>query len=160
MFNISILDPSVIVIQETKLKRKSQVSLPGFKCFPTIRGDSGGGILIACKHSLEPVLIHEGDSECEVLVVQIKLSNQMNIRIIAGYGAQECAPSVVRERYRNSIEEQVSRAYLSGCMVIIAEDANAKLGPKMIPNDPHPMSENGKLLAGMINRQSLVIINA
>ena len=159
-FNILTLDPDVIIIQESKLKRKSQFDLPGFECFPTIRGDSGGGILIACKHSFKPILIYEGNPECEVLVIEIKVNSQTQIRVIAGYGPQECAPSIVREAYRNAVEEQVSRAHLAGCMIIVAEDANAKLGPNLIPHDPHQISENGKLLAGMIDRQSLSIINA
>ena len=53
------------------------------------------------------------------------------------------------------MEAQVVRAYLSGCMVLLAEDANAKLGKEWIKNDPHGMSDNGKLLAGMISRQNL-----
>ena len=158
-FIISTINPDVIAIQETKLKRKTQVSLPGFKCFPTLRGDNGGGVLIACRNTFKPVLIHEGVTECEIIVIEMRISHT-SIRIIAGYGAQECAPLVVREAYRNSIEEQVSRAYLAGCSVIIAEDANAKLGPEMIPNDPHKMSDNGRLLAGMIERQSLSVVNA
>ena len=99
-FNIEQLNPHIIVIQETKVKRKSQIELKGYRCYPTVRGDSGGGILIACIAALDPVLIHEGDSECEVLVVQISLQNKA-IRIIAGYGPQECAPPIVREAYRN-----------------------------------------------------------
>ena len=78
---------------------------------------------------------------------------RVTIRIIAGYGPQECAPVAVRETYRTTIEEQVTRAYLAGSMVLIAEDANAKLGPDFIEGDPHPISENGKLQAGMIERQ-------
>ena len=105
-------------------------------------------------------MIHEGDAECEIIVVEIKINEQIKIRIIAGYGPQECAPSVIREKYRNGIEEQVSRAYLAGSWIVIAEDANAKLGSEIIPNDPHHISENGKLLAGMINRQSLKIVNS
>ena len=158
-FAITEIDPHVIVVQETKIKRKSQVTLEGYECFPTIRGDSGGGVLIACKHGLDPVLIYEGDAESEVMVVQIKVSSTINIRIIGGYGAQECAPATVREMYRHSIEEQVARAYLNGCMVLIAEDANAKLGPDFVPGDPHPISENGKLLSKMLERQGLKIIN-
>ena len=79
--------------------------------------------------------------------------------MIAGYGPQECAPVVVRETYRNTVEEQVVRAQLSGCSIIVAEDSNAKLGPEWITNDPHPMSENGKLLGNMILRQNLVLVN-
>ena len=59
-FNISKIDPEVIVIQEAKLKRASQITLSGYKCFVTIRGDNGGGLLIACKNQLNPVLIHSG----------------------------------------------------------------------------------------------------
>ena len=92
------------------------------------------------------------------MVVQIGVGVNI-IRIKAGYGAQECAPPIVREGYRSTVEEQVERAKLAGCMVIVAEDANAKLGPSIIKNDPHPMSENGKLLAATIKRQDLKIIN-
>ena len=157
-FNISILKPHVIVIQESKSKRKGQIALKGYRIFELIRGDNGGGLMVACLFSLKPVLIFEGDCECEVLVVEIELENSC-IRIIAGYGPQECAPTVVREKYRSTIEEQVARTYLAGHMVLIAEDANAKLGNTIIPNDPHPMSENGKLLSAMISRQSLTIVN-
>ena len=157
-FNIAQLHPHIIVVQETKIKRKSQIELSGYQTYPTIRGDSGGGIMIACLSSLDPVLIFEGDAESEVLVVQVTLKSKP-LRVIAGYGPQESSPVVVRETYRNTVEEQVERAYLAGCMVLIAEDANAKLGPELLSNDPHPISENGKLLAAMIKRQNLCIIN-
>ena len=51
------------------------------------------------------------------------------------------------------------RSQLAGVSVLIAEDSNAKLGPEWIKDDPHPISENGKLLAQMIERQELSIIN-
>ena len=66
---------------------------------------------------------------------------------------------IVREGYRSTIEEQVVRAYLSGTSVLIAEDANAKLGKEWITNDPHEMSENGRLLSEMIERQNLCVVN-
>ena len=156
-FIMDQLKPYIVVIQETKLKKKS-LQLKGYKCFPTVRGDSGGGLLVACLASLDPVIVFEGDSECEILVVHISLK-QKEIRIIAGYGPQECAPVLVRETYRNTVEEQVVRANLAGASVIIAEDANAKLGPDWVENDPNPISENGKLLAKMIVRQELKIVN-
>ena len=81
------------------------------------------------------------------------------MRLIAGYGPQECAPETVRENYRNCIEEQVERGFLSGCLVFIAEDSNAKLGPSWIPGDPHNISPNGKLLEKSIVRQNLHLLN-
>ena len=157
-FVIDQLRPHIVVIQETKLKRKSMMKLKGYRCYPTVRGDSGGGLMVACLAALDPVLVYEGDSECEVLAVEISLK-QKKIRIIGGYGPQECAPVLVRETYRNTVEEQVVRASLAGASVIIAEDANAKLGKKWVPNDPNEISENGKLLENMILRQELKLIN-
>ena len=158
LFNISNIKPEIIVIQETKSKRKGQIALNGYRLFELPRGDNGGGLLIACLWQLEPILIYEGDCECEVLVIEIK-AVKYNIRVIAGYGPQECAPTVVREKYRSTIEEQVIRAQLAGHMVLIAEDSNSKLGPELVPGDPHEMSQNGKLLAGMIFRLNLKIAN-
>ena len=123
-FTIEQLKPHLVVIQETKLKKKSLVTLQGYRCFDTVRGDSGGGLLVACLAALDPVMVYEGDSECEVLVVKLSVDKKQ-IRIIAGYGPQECAPVIVRETYRNTVEDQVVRATLAGASVIIAEDANA-----------------------------------
>ena len=158
-FNIEEIKPQIIMIQETKIKRKSQINIEGYTTFPTVRGDSGGGVLISCLTSLNPVLIFEGDCECEILVIQISLNDHKSIRVITGYGPQECAPLLVREKYRSTMEEQIERAHLSGCSIIITEDANAKLGSEIIEGAPNPISENGKLLNGMIQRQNLSIIN-
>ena len=38
-------------------------------------------------------------------------------------------------------------------------DSNAKLGPKIIPNDPKEQSENGKLLEKVIAENDLVVVN-
>ena len=158
MFILEQLEPHVVIIQETKIRRKSQISLQGYRCFPTVRGDSGGGVLVAALASLDPVLIFEGDSECEVIVIEIRLEKK-RIRVIGSYGPQECAPVVVCEAYRNTVEEQVVRAQLSGCSIILAEDSNAKLGREWIPDDPHHISENGQLLNNMILRQNLALMN-
>ena len=38
-------------------------------------------------------------------------------------------------------------------------DSNSKLGPTFIPKYPHPMSPNGGLLAGILERHNLVVAN-
>ena len=43
---------------------------------------------------------------------------------------------------------------------MIELDANSKLGPQIIPGDIHCQSENGKILAGIIERHGLVLGNS
>ena len=51
------------------------------------------------------------------------------------------------------------KAELAGKSTIIEMDANTKLGPEYIPNDPHTMSGNGKILSNIIKRHALVVAN-
>ena len=39
-------------------------------------------------------------------------------------------------------------------------DANAKVGNKVVPGDPHEVSDNGKLLLDLVERQNLRILNS
>ena len=57
------------------------------------------------------------------------------------------------------LEEEIVKATLIGKSVIIEMDANAKLGPNHIPEDPQNISPNGKLLEGIIQRQNLYVVN-
>ena len=43
--------------------------------------------------------------------------------------------------------------------MIIEMDANAKLGTKFIPGDPHEMTPNGELLAAIVERHNLIVAN-
>ena len=38
-------------------------------------------------------------------------------------------------------------------------DSKSKLGPEIIPNDPHCQSGNGRVLSDIINRHGLVVAN-
>ena len=59
-----------------------------------------------------------------------------------------------------ALEEEVIKAELSGRDIMICFDANSKLGPKHIPGDPHQMSENGKIVEGIIERHALCVGNS
>ena len=45
-------------------------------------------------------------------------------------------------------------------MILIQRDANATLGPEIIPHDPHSITSNGKLLRDLLFRQKLFCLNA
>ena len=83
-FNLELLKPRIVIIQETKIKRKSQIKLEGYQSFPTVPGDSGGGLLLACVYSLNPVLLFEGDCETEVIAIEVVVGLK-TLRVIAGY---------------------------------------------------------------------------
>ena len=49
---------------------------------------------------------------------------------------------------------------MTGKSVIVQMDANSKLGSDLIKGDPQEQSPNGKLLADIISRHSLAVLNA
>ena len=87
--NINVFQPTVITLQETKLRRLGTFKLPGYQVFEKVRSGFGGGLLTAVNENLFPVLISTGKcDDSEILVVQVKTANH-NIRILNAYGPQE-----------------------------------------------------------------------
>ena len=48
----------------------------------------------------------------------------------------------------------------ANCMTLIQMDGNAKLGKNIIKQDPHNITENGKLMKDLIESESLVLLNS
>ena len=132
--------------------------IDGYDIFESIRNKVKGGTAIGIKADLKPVLIEEYSDQFELLVVEIKAGNR-DIRIMSGYGPQENWPEADRKPFFLALEEEIIKAELAGKSVIIEMDANSKLGPSIISGDKHQQSENGKMLAGIIKRQKLVVGN-
>ena len=57
------------------------------------------------------------------------------------------------------MEQEVAAAKNSNCMVLIQCDANAKLGKEIISKDPHNISQNGRILKDLIERENLSLLN-
>ena len=53
----------------------------------------------------------------------------------------------------------MEKAILDGKSLNVEMDSNSKMGSKYIPNDPHEMSPNGAILAAIVERQHLVVVN-
>ena len=86
--NLKQFSPSLITLQETKLKVKGQIKLPGYQIFEQIRKDkSGGGLLTAIDENLDPALITEND-QVELLTIQLTIGN-LKVKSINAYGPQE-----------------------------------------------------------------------
>ena len=157
---ISVFNPGVIFIQETKARRKNKVKLYNYECFESIRDNSdGGGVLTAVHKALEPIQIPV-DDENEIVVVEatLKMLNK-KVRLINGYGPQENLPEDKRRSFYNQIDLEIKKAQLAGALVIIEMDSNAKLGSSLVPNDPKEQSENGKLLERVIKENDMIVVN-
>ena len=117
-----------------------------------------GGTLIGIHESLNPILIKEYSDTFELLVTELTIGSK-DIRLISGYGPQDCWKIEDRMPFFTALEEEISKAEISGKSIVISFDANSKLGPDWIPKDPHEQSPNGQILAGVLERHALFVAN-
>ena len=82
--------PSILTLQETKVRKHGTLKIKGYQMFEKIRKDgNGGGLLTAANENLNPVLISTGKEEdSEILTIQVKVG-RYDVRIINAYGPQE-----------------------------------------------------------------------
>ena len=78
---------------------------------------------------------------------------------MTGYGPQETWSSEQRMPFFMTLEEEITKAELAGRSILICMDANSKMGPQHIPEDPHTISENGRVLEGILERHALTVAN-
>ena len=149
----------VFTIQETHFNKKGKLKIENYEIFESIRKKQKGGTMLGAHKALNPKLISEYNEEFELLVVEIVVKNK-EIRIITGYGPQESWPEVERMPFFLALEQEIIKAELQGKSIIIEMDSNSKLGPSLIPRDPHNQSVNGKILSGIISRHGLIVANS
>ena len=149
---------SIFSVQETHYRKKGRFTHENFAIFEAIRKKEGGGSMLGVHVSLKPVLITEHSDNFELIVVQISVAEK-EIRIITGYGPQESWDLDVKMQFFVALEEETAKAAFKGISVIIMGDLNSKLGPTFIKNDPNSMSENGTILAGIMERHELIVVN-
>ena len=159
--NISIFKPTVYFIQETKVTKKNKIQVEDYTMFEHIRSKtSGGGILTAVHNALKPINVSDDIEGEEILVVEATIGdNKRKIRFINGYGPQEGDTEETRKTFYSRLDLEIKRAKISGTLICIEMDSNAKLGPLLIPNDPHSQSGNGKLLESVIKENNLKVVN-
>ena len=93
-----------------------------------------------------------------MIVVEI-ITQNTPMRVITVYGPQENLRDEERMPFWVAFEEEVASSEINGRSVIVQMDANAKLGPEYIKGDPKSMSGNGRVLAGIMERHVLIVIN-
>ena len=149
---------SIFSVQETHYRKKGKYCQDNFQIFEAIRKKEGGGSMLGVHVSLKPVLISEYSDTFELLVVEVKVETKC-IRILTGYGPQENWEIDVKMKFFTALEEELLKAALKGKSIILMGDLNSKLGPEFIKNDPKEMTDNGKILGGIIDRNALTVVN-
>jgi exonuclease III len=143
------LSPSVIFLQETKIRKQGNIKVEGLKnyqVYQLVRKESqGGGMAIAAKKDLNPVWMWEGNDETEVLAIQISVK-EMKIRCVNAYGPQENASVEKKDNFWKRLSYEVLEANHHDAGFVLEMDGNLLGGPELIPNDPNPMNKNGKYL--------------
>ena len=156
---VRFFSSAIFAIQETHYKSKGKFKLQDYQIFESIRKNKdNGGSMLGIHVGLHPVLVSEYFEHVELIVAEIRVANE-NIRVITGYGPQENWEDKDRLPFFTALEKEVASAQLESKSVIIAMDANSKLGPTYIPNDPKSMSKNGKVLAALMERYALYVVN-
>ena len=146
------------MMQETRLKKQGKTTFKGYIVFEKYRENhNGGGLMSVIHENLNPISIHDDNSE--FLVVDI-VGNFGEIRTINCYGPQENLALESRRDFFVELEKRIISAKSENKMICIECDANSKLGNSWIVGDPHDISANGKLLGEIITRQNLVVVNS
>ena len=150
---------TIFCVQETNFKKKGRYINNEFEIFESIRKHKErGGTMLGIHKSLKPVLVEEYCDIFELIVTEVKVEGK-EIRVMSGYGPQEGWKDEEKMPFFVALEEEISKAHMAGKSIIIELDANSKLGPEYIPNDPKPMSPNGRILGGIIEKHALIVAN-
>ena len=149
---------TIFNLQETHLSRKGKIQIENFQIYEAVRRKEHGSML-GVHVSHKPVLISEYSDDFELIVVQVKLGTKQ-ARIMSGFGPQENLDTDKRMPLFVTLEEEIVRATLANLSVIIQLDANSKLGKEYIQDDPHVQTPNGAALAGIIDRNALVLVKS
>ena len=164
------LKPTIWMMQETK-RGNSQASLKSknlqnYQIFELNRqktkqeggkGLRGGGLAIGALHDVKPVLLRQGDDDCECMSIQVQIG-KVPILCVAGYGPQACDSSERKQNFWNFLDQEVQYARDNEIGIVIEIDSNAWAGNHLIPNDPNLQNGNGKLLENFLQRNSNVVI--
>ena len=95
---IKQIKAGLFTIQETNYTKKGKLKVDEYDNYEAIRKKEGGGTLIGVHKTLYPILIEEISDEIELLVVEVKVEEK-RIRVISGYGPQECWPLEQRMKF-------------------------------------------------------------
>ena len=122
--------------------------------------NGGGGVAIAAKNELNPILVSEGDKNVEAITIYIHTKNIV-ISCTSAYGPQNNAKTDRKSKFWSYLDNVTESANKKGICFILEGDLNAWLGDKVISGDPNPQNDNGKLFQQYLWRHpQLSVVNS
>ena len=104
--------------------------------------------------------MRRGNDEVEAMSIDIFVKN-MSIRCCIAYGCQENSQVDKKNAFWSFIEEEVTSAWSSGSGFILHFDGNLWAGSDIVPGDPRPQNNNGKLFQQFLARNpNLSVVNS
>ena len=152
---------SLWTMQETKCSQANQLKMDDFIIFEKTRElKEGGGVAIAAKKNLNPVLTAEGNDEVEAISIDIHPS-KIIISCTSAYGPQQRDSSLKKSKFWGYLDKVADMAWKDGKGFYLQGDLNAWLGSAVIPGDPNIQNENGKLFSSFLKRHpQLNVVNS
>ena len=156
-------EASVWTMQETQCTQINSLKMDDldFIVYEKVRNTKiGGGVAIAAKKDLNPVLISEGDDDVEAITIDIHPKNIV-ISCTSAYGPQQRDTIEKKTKFWEFLDKMADNSWDSGKGFYLQGDLNAWLGDGLIPGDPHKQNENGKLFHNFLLRHpQLSVANA
>ena len=148
-------------MQETKCARNNILNMTDFIIYDKVRGDrEGGGIAIAARNHLNPVLIAEGDSDVEAISIDNHPS-KLVISCTSAYGLQQKHSASKKPKFWEYLDNIANSAWSEGKGFHLQGDLNAWKGSEVIPCDPNIQNFNGKLFHNFLKRHpELTVVNS
>ena len=128
--------------------------------FDKVRLDKGGGgVAVAAKKELNPVLLSEAEGDIDAITIDINTKN-MSISCTSAYGPQTAATKDTKNKFWTYLGNTAASAKNAGKGFILQGELNATLGSTIIQGDPNPKNENGKLFERFLLENKLTPVNS
>ena len=151
---------SVFFVQETKCYQTNTLKMKGFNIFDKVRvNKGGGGVAIAAKTELNPVLVSEARGDIDAITIDINTKN-ISIACTSAYGPQNSASVETKTQFWDYLNNAAVNARNAGKGFILQGDLNSTLGSTIIPGDINPKNDNGRLFEQFISQNKLTPVNS
>ena len=156
------VNPDVINLVETNLKKSSKLNIDGYKCFNRNRQNKNmGGVATLVKESdlKDTLKVSEGSGDNEYLVTRHSQFS-IPVNIIVVYGEQESRTKAEEvERKWDEVMEEVKKIEAREEACIVLGDFNKAVG-NIIPGNNEKVSFGGNLIRKFIESEKYILVNS